>query len=55
MGTGSLLFFYGMRLAAQTFGNIHVLLTCADAEDHKSDLILPCVMDDFTRQAPFRL
>jgi hypothetical protein len=48
VGTGNyLILFYGIRLAARTIGNIHVLFTCADAEDHKSDLIIPWVMGWF--------
>jgi hypothetical protein len=44
IGTGNyLLMFYGIRLAARIIGNINVLITCADAEDQKSHLIIPWV------------
>lgn len=48
LGTGNyLLMMYGMRLTAQVIGNVHLSFHCPDAQERKSDLILPWVMGWF--------
>ena len=49
MGTGNLLqVVYGLRLAARVLGNIEVRIQCSDAEETKSDLLLPWMMGVFS-------
>jgi hypothetical protein len=44
LGTGNFIaLFYGIRLAAHTYGNVDLFITCDDAKDTKEDLILPWI------------
>ena len=47
-GTGNvLILLYGMRLSARTVGNIHLLMTCVDADLEKNHLVTPWIMGWF--------
>jgi hypothetical protein len=49
-GSGNFMMaFYTLRLFAQQIGNIDVSITCSDAIDTKSSLILPWIMGSFPR------
>jgi hypothetical protein len=56
LGTGNYISaLYGIRLAAQAIGNVHVHVHCFDAVDQRSDLILPWLTGWFPAAPPREL
>jgi hypothetical protein len=52
LGTGNFISaFYGLRLAASVFGDVNVQMTCPDAVQEQTSLILPWLMGSFPLSA----
>jgi hypothetical protein len=52
LGTGNFISaFYGLRLAASIFGDVNVKMTCPDAVQEQTSLILPWLMGSFPLSA----